>query len=117
MAPRPDREPDEWDRLAQLNRDPTPPPTAGVAFPAVARLVEREYGAGWWHNPARWDTLDGYAPYGAVWAAWETMRRARALERLSLIRAIAIARAGEAGQRAMDSDMREAFPDGEWPQG
>lgn len=83
-----------------------------MTFPAIARLVEREYGAAWWFNPARWETLDGFAPYLAVWEAWETMRRARAWERLSLVRAISVARAGEAGQRAIDTDLREAFPDG-----
>lgn len=83
-----------------------------MTFPAVARLVEREYGAAWWYNPARWDTLDGFAPYGAVWEAWETMRRAKALDRLNLVRAIGTSRAGERAQRLLDSDVKEAFPDG-----
>lgn len=83
-----------------------------MTFPAIARLVEWEYGAAWWYHPGRWDTLDGFAPYGEVWRAWETMTRARALHRLNLVRAIGTSRAGDRAQRLLDSDMREAFPDG-----
>jgi len=83
-----------------------------VTFPAIAALVEREYGAGWWYCPARWDTLDGFAPYAEVWRAWGTMVRARAWDRLNLVRAMGTSRAGDRAQRLLDADLREAFPDG-----
>lgn len=83
-----------------------------MSFGDVARLVEWGYGAEWWWNPARWDTLDGYAPYAEVWRAWQTMGQARALERLNVVRAISTSRAGERAQRLVDTDFQEAFPGG-----
>jgi hypothetical protein len=104
----PVREPDEWDRLeaAQRVEDVGGP---AVTLDTVCRLTEAAMGAGWYWNPARWDTWDGYAPYDVVWRAWTTMQQARAFERLNQVRAIGITQAGEKAQAIYDADVREAL--------
>lgn len=73
--------------------------------------VERFYGAAWYHAPARWQTVDGYAPWQVVWIAWRAMNAMVAYERLSMSRAIAIALAqGDAAGRARQQELDLAFP-------
>lgn len=72
---------------------------------------ERFYGTGWYFNPARWTTVDGYAPWAVVWIAWRAMHAVSASERLSMTKAIGMAlSSGEAGKSARDDEVRAAFP-------
>jgi hypothetical protein len=105
----PVREPDEWDRLEAMQRVEDDPGSPKVTLAMVCRLTEAAMGAGWYWNPGRWPTWDGYAPYDVVWRAWTTMQQARAFERLNMVRAIGITRAGEKAQAIYDSDVREAL--------
>lgn len=108
-APVKAREPDEWDRLEQAQRVKDDADGARITLDTVCRLTEVVLGAGWYYNPERWPTWDGYAPYEVVWDAWYTIQRARAWDRLNLVRAIGITKAGERAQALYDSDVREAL--------
>jgi len=103
------REPDEWDRLEQMQRVEDDPDRHKITLDTVCRLTEVVLGAGWYYNPQRWPTWDGYAPYDVVWQAWFTIQRSRAWDRLNLVRAIGITKAGERAQGLYDSDVREAL--------
>lgn len=103
-------EPDEWDRLRALHQDTEEVvPGLTVTLDLVCRLTEVVMGATWYYAPARWATADGYAPLDEVWRAWETVQRARAFERLNVIRAIAVTRAGERASTLYEDDVREVF--------
>jgi hypothetical protein len=108
-APVKTREPDEWDKLEQAQRVEDDPGGHRITLDTVCRLTEVVMGAGWYYNPERWATWDGYAPYEVVWDAWYTIQRARAWERLNLVRAVGITKAGERAQALYDSDVREAL--------
>lgn len=102
---------DDWDRVDAANRDPVPDTRRAVALGLILAQVERALGSGFVFNPARWRTADGYVPYRVLVAAYRTLPSVAALERLQLIRAIQIAQAGPAGQRALDSDIALASGD------
>jgi hypothetical protein len=104
----PPREPDEWDKLEAMQRVESAggPP---VTLDTVCRLTEAAMGAEWYWNPDRWDTWDGYAPYDVVWRAWTTMQQARAFERLNMIRAVGVTKAGDKAGALYDADVREAL--------
>jgi hypothetical protein len=62
-------------------------------------LVESFMGADWWHDSApfpRWPTADRFAPWAAVWQAWETMQSVHALQRLNLMQAYRVAQFADA---------------------
>ena len=74
---------------------------------------ERYWGATWYWNPARWGTTDGYAPWRVVWIYWMAMRSPAAMERLSALRVQTMGRLeGDAAAQAIESDVRDAFPEG-----
>lgn len=95
----------ELERAQQVDEGPG----QAIPFPVICRQVELAYGARWWHDPERWGTRDGFAPYDVVWEAWKGWKQQRAWQRLDLIRAIAITRMGQAGQARIDDDVREAM--------
>jgi len=77
----------------------------------AAAHCERFFGAGWYFNPARWDTVDGYAPWSVVWIAWRSLQSIAAWERLSMQRAIALSlSSGDAGARQRLEEMAIAYP-------
>lgn len=100
---------DEWDRLRRLQQDPVKEPGPRVTLDRVCRITEAVFGSDWYWNPRRWPTWDGYAPYDVVWRGWETLQMTRALERLNLVRAIGITKAGDKAQGLFDADVREAL--------
>lgn len=100
---------DEWDRLRAMQQDPVRDGGKALSFATVCRVVEVRMGGAWWHCPARWPTVDGFAPYDAVWEAWGAIQQDRAFERLSLVRAIGITKAGDKAQGMVDADVREAM--------
>lgn len=65
-------------------------------------------GAGWYYCPARWKTVDGFAPYDVVWDAWRTMTMDRAMQRLDQMRAIAVTKSGEKAAAMIEHDAKEA---------
>lgn len=106
----PVREMDDWDRLEAMQT--IPPEESGgpkVTLAVVCRIVEREYGAGWYYCPDRWPTADGYAPLDVVWRAWATLQMTRAFERLNMVRAIGITKSAERASALYDADVREAL--------
>ena len=100
---------DEWDRLRAFNRDPVAEPGKPVELDRVCRLTEAVLGSDWYFNPARWTTWDGYAPWDEVWRAWGTLQMRLALERLSVVRAIGITKAGDKAAALYEADKREAL--------
>lgn len=105
---RPKRPMDEWDKLEAMQRveDPDGPK---VTLETVCGLAEVVLGAGWYHDPRRWPTVDGFAPYDEVWRAWRVIQQARAWDRMNMVRAIGITKAGDKAQAMFDSDVREAL--------
>lgn len=76
---------------------------------------EAFWGASWYFNPARWDTVDGYVPFPVLWDAWRTMQSVAAWQRLQMMHAVALAQpVSEAAltdrQRLVDVEQRQAFP-------
>ena len=104
----PPREPDEWDKLEAMQRveDVGGPQ---VTLDTVCRVTEQGMGSGWYYNPERWPTWDGYAPYDVVWRAWTTIRQVRAFDRLGMMRAIGVSKAGDKAAALYDADVREAL--------
>jgi hypothetical protein len=102
---------DEWDRLEAMQRVPeVPDPNAPkVSLDTICGLVEVEAGAGWYYAPYRWPTVDGYAPYDAVFRMWGMLTRARALGRLNHARAIGITQAGDKAAVLWQADVKEAL--------
>jgi hypothetical protein len=70
-------------------------PTGASAIRSIVHLVELEYGASWYFCPARWPTVDGFAPLAACWDAWDTLMRRRKLDRLTILQGTRLARARE----------------------
>lgn len=101
--------PDEWDKLAQQNADPVPPEKFDITLGTVCQLVECGMGPGWYYDPARWPTWDGYAPLDVVFAAWEGLARHRALTKLDLMHAILVTKSGDKAQAQFDAIRDEAF--------
>ncbi len=61
--------------------------------------------------PGRWETADGYMPFGLVWAYFGAMRAGLALDALTMARAIGIALADtKGGEHPADVAIAEAFP-------
>jgi hypothetical protein len=87
-------------------------PTTSKLAPTLATAlayVEAHYGAGWYFNPARWGTADGYAPFTAVWvahAALETVAARRQLEGF----AVQGYTAAKDPRREHERTLRAAFP-------
>lgn len=100
---------DEWDLARERNLDPVREEGPRVTLDRVCRITEAVMGPGWYWNRERWATWDGYAPYDEVWRAWETLRMTQALERLNLVRAIGITKAGDKAHGLYEADVREAL--------
>lgn len=81
-----------------------------VSFQRMARLIELRMGATWWHDPERWPTADGFAPYHVVWAQWEIVVAAMAWDRLNLVRVQMLPHLERLQQQVLlDRDHLEAF--------
>lgn len=75
-------------------------------------MCEWRYGAGWYWNPKRWNTLDGYVPWPEFLVKWEAVMGHLALERLQQSIAALIGRAdGDHASRAVEKIERSAFPE------
>lgn len=73
------------------------------------------WGASWYFNPRRWDTVDGYVPFPVLWDGWRTMQSVSAWQRMQLTQAVALAQPVHEGQltdrqRLHDQEHRTAFP-------
>lgn len=79
-------------------------------YDAVAAL-ERHYGAGFVHAPARWGTADGMIEYRHAHLYADRMKRQQAAERLHLARARVIGHGGETAARLAEQDERAAHGD------
>lgn len=113
VSDEPPKEPDEWDRLLAMQQDTqADEPAKPVSLGTVCRVVEATMGAGWYYNPDRWPTWDGYAPYKAVWEAWRTIQQVRALDRLDMIRAVGVTKSGDRAASLYDATVREALGGG-----
>lgn len=65
------------------------------------------FGAAWYFAPQRWATTDGFAPYAVVLHAYAATHAERALDRLTVARAVSLAFAKEdERQRAWQQDRR-----------
>lgn len=91
-----------------------PPPTQAARgltlYDAVAQL-ERYFGAGFVHNPARWGTADGTIEYRHAHLYADQMRRQQAAERLHLARAAVMSQPGERQAAIARDDERIAHGD------
>lgn len=82
-----------------------------MTLSVAASQCELRYGAGWYFNPARWRTADGYVPFRLLWPAWRRLQAARAADRLDVARAVSLAhQPGEQAKRLTDAELREAYP-------
>jgi len=99
-----------WQRAA------TKPAASGVA-PSLAIAVQAcryAFGEGWYFNPARWPTADGYAPHAVVWVEFAGLSAVTARDELVAIAAHSIANSGKEAKRAVDKVVRRAYPDDPW---
>lgn len=76
---------------------------------------EAFYGAGWYWNPPRWGTSDGYVPFPVLWDAWRAMQSVQAWQRLSMSSAVALGQpVSEEGRDKRERAVKEqewlAFP-------
>lgn len=66
----------------------------------------------WYFDPARWRTVDGFAPWNVCWIQWRALQSVRAMDRLSLTRAVMLANNGnDAGHTARQDELRHAYPE------
>jgi hypothetical protein len=66
---------------------------------------------GWYHDPARWPTRDGYVPWKMFYVLWNASWAMLALERVNLARAASLALgAGDKGARLIARELEEAYP-------
>lgn len=98
----------EWDRIEAMQTiEETPGPV--VTLDTVCRVTEAALGADWYFNRDRWATWDGYAPYDVVWRAWQTLKMVRAFDRMNMVRAIGITKAGPQAESLYDKVVTEAL--------
>ncbi len=82
-----------------------------MSLALAAVHCERFFGADWYWNPERWGTVDGYAPWMVVLAAWSSVASISAWERLSMMRAIDLAILhSDSKPAALQQEMRIAYP-------
>lgn len=89
-------------KLSEAERGPT--------LALAVLTCEARMGAGWYYDPSRWNTVDGYAPHGVVWLTYEGLMALDAQELLQTADAIALAFAGENAANARAQVMTRAFP-------
>lgn len=108
-----DAEMDAEAALIAAHRQAAQPASSGRA-PSLALAVltcEVRLGADWYFNPARWATVDGYAPLSAVWIAYQGLQAIDAHERLSMAESGTIAQAsGPKVRQAFERLERAAYP-------
>lgn len=94
-----------------MNIDPDARAASGraVSLDLAALHVEHAFGPAWYYNPARWPTRDGYAPLRHVWAAWLALECGWAIDRLNIVRAISITKAGDRMQSMIADLLDEAL--------
>lgn len=77
---------------------------------ALAALTVRQaYGDGWYYNPARWATADGYAPFAVTWLEYVGLQALDARQRLIVADGTALASAKDAN-RVRRQLLRLAYP-------
>lgn len=77
---------------------------------ALAALTVRQaYGEGWYYNPARWGTSDGYAPFAVCWLEYVGLQALEARQRLIVADGTALASAKD-GPRVRRQLLRLAYP-------
>jgi hypothetical protein len=83
-----------------------------VSLAVAIAQVERYFGAGWYFNPQRWPTVDGYAPWAVVWVQWRAMHALEAHERMSMRRAVRLGTwQGDGLAAELEAEARMAYPD------
>ena len=85
--------------------------TSGPTLTIAALTCEREMGADWYFNPARWSTVDGFAPLATVWTTYTGLSALAAKERLSMATAVRLGMAdGDKADRAWRKLEAQAYP-------
>lgn len=82
-----------------------PHPTLATA----ALTVRAAYGDGWYYNPGRWRTADGYAPFAVTWLEYVGLQALEARQRMVVADGYTLAMAKD-GQRARRELLRLAYP-------
>ena len=78
-------------RLAVYGREDGP--TARGSLATAALVVRSAYGDGWYWNPARWQTADGYAPFAVCLLEYAGLQALEARRRLEIADGFALSHA------------------------
>lgn len=85
--------------------------TSGPSLALASLTCQVRLGAAWWHNPALWPTVDGFAPHAAVWTTYYGLVALDAQERLAMAQAVSLGQAsGPKVQAEWDRIQKAAYP-------
>lgn len=100
----------EMRRQRELVRPRAAHAERGPTLALAVLTCEARMGAGWYYDPARWNTVDGYAPHGVVWLTYEGLMALDAQSQLAMTDAIALAFGGEKSASVREQVMARAYP-------
>jgi len=82
---------------------------SGPSLAIAALTVRAAYGDGWYWNPARWATSDGYAPFAVCLVEFVGLQALEARQQLNVAQGFALAHAKD-GRRALKAVQDAAYP-------